>query len=75
MSPAKAIVTGCGADVVDVVDAEVDVGAVVGGADATTGESSDRNEQQARSSAAAKIQPTLRHRTGETVSVRSRGPR
>jgi hypothetical protein len=63
MSPAKAIVTGCGANVVEVVEVEVEVGADVGGAEATTGESSDRNEQQARTSAAARRPLPLRHRT------------
>jgi hypothetical protein len=60
MSPAKAIVTGCGGDVVELVAIELDVVAEVGGADATTGESSDRNEQQARSSAAATAPVTVR---------------
>jgi hypothetical protein len=64
MSPAKAIVTGCGGAVVELVAIELDVVADVGGADATTGESSDRNEQQVRSSAAAATPITVRPLTG-----------
>jgi hypothetical protein len=72
MSPAKAIVTGCGDAVAEVVD--VDVVADVGGTVATTGESFDRTEQQVRRNAAVRMPLTLRPLTGVTVSVRSREP-
>jgi hypothetical protein len=63
MSPAKAIVTGCGGGAVVVV-VDVDVVGKVVPVTWTTGESSDPTDEHATSSAATS-QPALRHRTGK----------